>query len=35
MNRHNQPAETAPDSWAGAEQDPWWQWAREQRDKTR
>ena len=33
MNRQQEARKTNPDSWANADQDPWWQEARAKRDR--
>lgn len=35
LDRQNKPPEVDPGSWQGADQDPWWQQARRERDEMR
>jgi hypothetical protein len=35
MKRALEPRQVEPDSWAGVDQDPWWQEARRKRDAER
>ena len=35
MKREDEAMEPSPGSWAGADQDPWWQQARRERDEKR